>query len=136
MPCKIFLLVSFLIVSAVSVAQNPVKDSLAIDTSFTDYDLLFDEMDAFFDSILAPRSFTLVNVGLSRRFFSVVNNEFRSETVEKISVTPSLGYYDKSGFGINVEASMIRENNQFTPFQYSITPSYDYIQNRDFTTGI
>ena len=47
------------------------KDSLAIDTGFIDYADLFSELEAFIDSISAPPSFTLVNLGIGQVFLPI-----------------------------------------------------------------
>lgn len=102
-----------------------------------DYDELFSELDNFLDSITKPRSYALFNVGMGSRVFN-----FQSESdvllnaSKNFSVLPSLGYFHKSGFGLNAAATILKEPEGFNAFQFSTTASYDYLKNRDFITGI
>jgi hypothetical protein len=137
MPAKkVFFIVSFFIATT-SIAQKPVTDSFSVDTSFTDYDLLFNELDAFLDSITAPRSFTLFNLGISNGYFSYRSVDILEiETIKKLNLTPSLAYFDKSGFGISAEASIADYGNRLNAYQYSFTGSYDFMKKNRFITGV
>jgi hypothetical protein len=136
MPGKIlFATILCLSLSGFSMAQKPDRQP-AIDTSFTDYDVLFSDLDAFLDSILAPRNFTLINLGITTGFFNYESTESNLLVpTKKMVYSPSISHFTKSGLGIGASASIIHDGQQINPYQYSITGSYDYIRNRKFMTG-
>ena len=126
---------SFFIVSLCFAQRN--KDSLAIDTTFTDYDELFSELDALIDSLTAPRSFTIFNIGLGTGFLTYENKVgAMADTKRELIFLPSLGYYDKTGLGVSVGTSLVNDGTGMNPYQFSITGSYDYQLNRSFITGL
>jgi hypothetical protein len=127
----------------VSFSQTNPTDSLLtktdtippIDTTI-DYDLLFDEMESFLDSISAPRSYTLAALVFGKKYFYYKTKESRDlKTTGKIVFTPTAGYYHKSGFGITGVASFVNDQKNFSFYQLAITPSYDYLANRNLATG-
>lgn len=126
-----FLLVSCLSVSLLPAQKTKVADSLAY------YDALFNELDAFIDSITAPRTMVLVNVGVSSNFLNFRSgSDVDLETKRKINLLPSLGYYHKSGLGISGSATIVNDGGRLNPYQFLITGSYDYLGNEAFMTGI
>ena len=60
---SLVLLLSFFI-TLIAAAQKPVKEQ-TIDSTFEelDYDVFFNELDALLDSLTAPKSFLLFNLG-------------------------------------------------------------------------
>ena len=68
MPGKILLLLVCCWFSVACLAQEPAKNN-AIDTSFTDYESLFSELDLLLDSLMTPRNFVLLNVGMTSGYF-------------------------------------------------------------------
>jgi len=130
----LFALVGLISVSAV--AQKPSRQT-TIDTSFTDYDFLFNELDAFLDSLITPRNFTLVNLGMSNGYFNYETPEsYVLQAHKKIVYTPSISYFTKSGLGISGASNLINDGRQINPYQYSVTGSYDFMKNRKFITGV
>ena len=131
---------SFVIIAlfytVVAVAQKPAKDTLSLDSTFTDYDFLFSELDAFLDSITAPRTFALINVGLTPGSFSEVMDDYEVKTEKRLVFTPSFTFFHKSGFGLGAEASLVHDGQQLNPFQYAFTATYDYLQNDNYITGL
>lgn len=126
---------SFFIVSLCSAQKD--KDSLAIDTTFTDYEELFSELDALIDSLLSPRSFTMFNVAIGQSFLSYEGkSQITTQTKRQLTYSPSIGYYDKTGFGVGIGASLVNDGTSMNPYQYSVTGSYDYLQSRSFITGL
>jgi hypothetical protein len=118
-------------------AQKPEKEKLAIDTTFTDYDVLFSELDAFLDSIMAPRNFTLINLGITTGYFNYETKESNVlEPIKKFIYSPSISYFTKSGLGINAAATIVNDGQQMNPYQYSIGGSYDYVKNRKYIAGV
>jgi hypothetical protein len=108
-----------------------------IDTSFTDYDALFSDLEKFMDSITAPRSFLLFNVNVSDSYFDYDSKSSALlQSVKKLTYLPSLSYFSKSGIGICGSEAILNEGNTLKPFQAALTGSYDYLKNSHFITGI
>jgi hypothetical protein len=136
-----------LVLATASFSQEPadtvhpvIDQSLAIDTSL-DYDDLLDEFGDFMDSILAPRSYFLANVGVVESYFTYKNNARTNVlTVKKLVFSPTVGYYHKSGPGLTLSSNMARPdyygNKNFDVYQYAVTPSFDFIQSRKWTGGV
>jgi hypothetical protein len=126
-----FLVVSCLSVSLMQAQKNKAADSLAY------YDDLFNELDAFLDSITAPRTMVLINVGVNSNFLNYRSgSDVDLETKRKINVLPSVGYYHKNGLGINGSATIVDDGSRMNPYQFQLTGSYDYLKNDAFITGI
>jgi hypothetical protein len=102
-----------------------------------DYDDLFNELDAFLDSLLAPRTYTVINLGASTGFYDYIPDEgFILETKRKFILTPSVGYYHKSGLGISGSVAILNEKPKLNPYQFLTSVSYDYLKSMKFVTGI
>jgi hypothetical protein len=104
--------------------------------SLPDYDVLFSDLEHFIDSITAPRSFATANIGISRGYFQYITGQNKVTEKSRLLITPSAGYYHKSGFGIGAVGSIITEGKTFTEYQTAATASYDYLKNRKLMTGI
>jgi hypothetical protein len=127
----LFLVVSCLGVSLLHAQKGKQADSLAY------YDELFNELDAFIDSITAPRTMVLVNVGVSSNFLNFQSgSDVDLETKRKINLLPSLGYYHKSGLGISGSATIVNDGTGLNAYQFLITGSYDYLGHEAFITGV
>ena len=115
----------------------PAADNdLAIDTSL-DYDALLSDLDLFLDSILAPRNSFLANLSIGQGYFNFTNKATnRINVVQKSTFTPTLGYYGKSGLGFTMTGYMIRDSQHLNLYQFSVSPSYDYLEDRDLAAGI
>jgi hypothetical protein len=130
-----FIICNYCLVS-LALCQKPARQP-EIDTTFTDYDALFNELDVFLDSLTVPRSFVLANFGVSSGYFNYASREsYVADPVKKFLLTPSISYFSKSGLGITGSVGIINDGQKVNPYQFSITGSYDYIQNRKFITGI
>ena len=115
---------------------RPVMDDVALDST-ANYDDLLNDLDLFLDSILAPRSYALLSVSTGQSYFNFVRKVDTNSTLLRRTIwSPVFGYYDKSGLGITLSSYMIRDSVRSEWYQYSVTPSYDYIKNRDLATGI
>jgi hypothetical protein len=116
------------------------KDTASIDPLFDttiNYDELFNELDSFLDSLLAPRTYTIVSVAAGTNFFDYQSkSEYTLQTKQKVIIVPSVGYFHKSGLGINVSGSVINETDKLNPYQLLTSVSYDYLKNINFVTGI
>lgn len=114
----------------------PVDNSFLIDTTI-DYSELFQDFDAFMDSILSPHSYFLATLSMGRGFYnfeSKANSDFN--TTKKITYTPTLGYYHKSGLEITGTGSIVDDGVNMNFYQGAISPSFDYLKNKALATGI
>lgn len=112
----------------------PVADNdLGIDS--IDYDELFNELGFFLDSILSPRSFFTASLSVNQGSFSFISGGRVS--IQKRNIwTPGLGYYSKRGLGISVTGNVINDGRKWNLYQASVSPSYDYLKNRNIATGV
>jgi hypothetical protein len=111
-------------------------DKLAADTSI-DYDLLLKDLDLFLDSLLAPRSYYMANLSIGKGYFNFERKtSVFLETAKKLTYSPSFGYYDKSGLGITTTGYLVHDDVNMNFYQFSISPSYDYLANKKLATGI
>src|SRR5690349_13194059 len=82
------------------IVPNKEKDISLIDTSIN-YDELFQDFDAFMDSILSPHSYFLISLSAGKGYYNFeTKNSFEIATAKKLTYSPTLGYYHKSGIGI------------------------------------
>lgn len=122
---------------------NPVDTSLkksepaVIDTTLDYDDKIFDELEAFLDSILSPHNYFLTALSIQRGYFNYQSkSEVFLQPTRKVTLTPALGYYSKNGLGITGVASFVNDQKAFKFYQLALTPSYDYLQNKRFATGL
>ena len=112
------------------------KDISVIDTSIN-YDELFQDFDAFMDSILSPHSYLLISLSAGKGFYNFqTKNSFEVTTTKKLTYSPTLGYYHKSGIGLTGTGYIIDDGANMNFYQASVTPSFDYLQNKKLATGI
>jgi hypothetical protein len=137
MPKKIilFLVCNFCLV-ILSFSQKTSRQA-EIDTSFTDYDALFNDLNSFLDSLTVPRSFIIANVGFSTGYYNFSTKEsYVAEPIKKVLISPSISYFSKTGLGIGGSVCVVNDGQKLNPYQFAITGSYDYLKNRKFLTGI
>lgn len=139
---KFFLIISCSLAGIGVFAQNNPKDTALrsfdpslLDTTL-DYNALFDEMTAFLDSISAPHNYTLAAVTFNNGYFNYISKDNSLLNAEKkLTVTPALGYYHKSGVGLTGTASFVGNENKFNFYQLALSPSFDYLSNKKYATG-
>src|SRR5882757_1227401 len=141
---KKYIILTYLVMTACFAhAQNsgtdtlpPTADnSLAMDTSMN-YDDLLDDLDTFLDSILAPRSFFLVNLSVGQGYFNFTNkNNTNINSTKKFTWTPAIGYYSKGGLGLTITGNMVDDSVRLNLYQLSVSPSFDYLKNRNLAAG-
>lgn len=113
-----------------------IDESLAIDTSF-DYDSFFSEFDSFLDSLFSPRSYTLVAASAGNSYFNFnKKNNTGVDLRKRLVFSPVVGYYHKSGLGLTLSGNMISDGVKNNLYQYTISPSFDFIQNTKAVAGI
>ena len=104
--------------------------------STIDYDLLFQDMESFLDSISSPHSYLLGSLAIGRGYFNYTSksNSF-IETKKSFSYTPTLGYFHRSGLSLTATANIVDNDDKLNFYQLAISPGYDYLENKDFATG-
>jgi len=120
-------------------SQAQKKDTAANDIfhdASINYDELFNELDDFLDSLLKPRSYTLINLQAGSNIFNYTNSNTSLKSSRQLALSPSVSHYNKNGFGISASANIVREKNNFNPYQFAATLSYDFLQNMNFVGGL
>jgi hypothetical protein len=141
-----FLYLLGLLLSTTLIAQDePVRDTLPLadsaivqtDSLVIDDDMLSD-LRYLLDSMNIRKSFFSVDLGIGNRLFSVRNINFNAQQVtsNRISITPSVTYYHKSGLGINAMAFLSSFEGTPRFYQYAFSPSYDYLNNKKVSFGL
>lgn len=100
-------------------------------------DSLLKDFDAYLDSLSQPGSFLNISAGLGSGFFSAKNSASADIKIQRKAVfSPQASYYHRSGFGLAATGYLIFENGKLNPYQYAVSPSYDYFSPLNFTAGI
>lgn len=112
------------------------EDMLLADTTI-DYDELFQDFESFLDSILTPKSYFMGSLSVARGYFNFTGKDNASlEATPKLTYTPMLTWYHKSGFGFSATGNLVNDEKNMNLYQWSLTGSYDYLKNKDLATGI
>jgi hypothetical protein len=103
-----------------------------------DYEDPFQDFDAFMDSILSPHSYFLASLSVNRGFYSFQTKNISTliEPTRKLTYSPILAYCHKNGIGFTTTGSIINDGQNINLYQFSITPSYDYLENKSLATGV
>lgn len=118
-----------------SIAKMLSENKELIDTTIN-YDELFQDFDAFMDSILSPHSYLLLSVSASKGYYNFeVKNSYDVTTSKKLTYSPTLGYYHKSGLGLTATGYIVNDGTKANFYQGGISPSYDYLENKNLATG-
>lgn len=114
----------------------PIKDIPVLDTTLN-YEELFQDFDAFMDSILSPHSYFLANLSMSKAYYNFERkNTSAIEASKKLTYSPTVGYYHKNGLGITATGYIVDDEVNMNFYQGSISPSYDYLADKKLATGI
>ena len=101
------------------------------------YDDLFSALDDFLDSLTRPRTMLLINAEGANTFLNYASSSENVLNAErKFTITPSIGYFHKTGFGIAGSAAVIKDKGDFNAYQFSVSASYDYLQSQYWGTGL
>lgn len=115
---------------------KPKKDDFSLIDTTIDYSELFQDFDEFMDSILSPHSYFLLSVSANKVFYNIENkSDFEIITSKRMTYSPTIGYYHKSGLGITGNAYLVNDGNNTIMYQSGITGTYDYLKNRKLATG-
>jgi hypothetical protein len=142
---RFLFITSFALCTGCAWSQEPATPDTSLRASLADVDIdsmeldqFLNEFDLFLDSILTPkRSYVLLNLSATQGYFTFSNkNNTRTRELKKTVWSPTFGYYDKNGLGITLSSFMIRDSSRRYFYQLSVTPSYDYLKNRKFATGV
>ncbi len=145
MSARLIILLSTLFLGFHGYSQNTYSDTTVhnlpvkktIDPIFDYSDIDYDDLESFLDSLLTPESYFLASVSLGKRYFN-----FKSKTdvfidaTQKFTYTPTIGYYHHSGLGITVNSFIVKDPQNVNAYQHSISPSFDYLKDRNLATGI
>jgi hypothetical protein len=125
-------------VICILVSFASVKPVVAQNTDSTDYyDELFGELDAFLDSMMKPRTMFIVNVNAGYTYLNYQSSStYYLEAEKEITLAPSVGYFHKSGLGLNVSTTIVDDGTKWNPYQFMVTGSYDYLKHENFLAGI
>jgi hypothetical protein len=89
------------------------------------------------DSILSPQSYLLTSLSLGKGYYNFESKGTdQVRTVKKLNYLPTLAYYHKGGLGISATGYIVNDESNLNFYQFSLTPAFDYLQNKDFATGI
>jgi hypothetical protein len=86
-----------------------------------------DEMLKMINNFGKTSSYFRVNVGIGNKLYSSQDKSIESlQNSQQFIVSPSVSYYNKSGFGISFTGFLLNENKKTNFYQYTLTPSYAY----------
>jgi len=97
------------------------EERLALDSMFKN--------DEFFKLMMAKeKSYFDVNISVGNGIFSLKNNALNAgqAVTNKLFYTPSVSYYNKSGFAISASGSLTSDEGKLIMYQYAISPAYVY----------
>jgi hypothetical protein len=89
------------------------------------------------DSIVKPKSYIEISVGIGNKLFSEKNNTINASQTEvnKLYYTPTLAYHYKNGFSISVTPYLTSDKGAIKLYQTALSPSYDF-SNKKVSMGI
>lgn len=121
-----------------SYAQQSKLDALFAGADTTAViDSLLKNFDAYLDSLSQPGSFFNISAGMGTGFLSVKNSASSAIKIHrKAVISPQASYYHRSGFGLAATGYLMFDNGKLTPYQFAVSPSYDYFSPMNFTAGI
>ena len=137
------ILSAFLVAGVATYSQGSSVDSVivpskqvTIDTTL-DYESLFQDFDAFMDSILSPHSYFMGSLSAGKGYYNFERKgSSLIETSQKLTYSPALSYYHKGGFGFTTTGYIVNDETNLNFYQFSLSPSFDYLENRNFATGV
>jgi hypothetical protein len=132
------ILLNATIFCATSHAQHSKLDLLFAGADTTGViDSLLKDFDAYLDSLSIRTSFFNISAGVGTGYFSFRDNTaLNINTVRQALFSPQVNYFHKSGLGLSATGFLISENGKLNPYQFAISPSYDYVKPAHISAGI
>src|SRR5664279_4576906 len=126
MPRILFFFLTGLLLISRSYGQTSPSDKHILDSLLEN-----DEMLKMINSYDKVSSYFRIDVGIGNKLYSNQNKAIESlQNNSQFVITPSAGYYHKSGFGISVMGYLLNENKKTNFYQYAITPSFTYTHGK------
>ena len=129
-----YFFISILFITGSGYAQNNPASSLNKKDSLE----ILNELMSLLDSSDKPTSYIYANIGIGNRLFSVKNAALNAKqgSTNKVIYSPAMAYFHKSGLGFTAGANILNDVNGLDVNQYSATPSYDLIGNKNISFGL
>lgn len=90
-----------------------------------------DELMKMLNGLGKEESYFRINVGVGNRLFTERNKAVENlQTNNQLVVTPSVGYFHKSGLSLSLTGFLLSENNKTDFYQYALSPSYSYSKGK------
>lgn len=122
--------------AVIDTTRKEIKNEVALDSTI-DYDLLLQDMETFLDSISSPHSYFMGSMAIGKGYFNFTSKaSVFLETTERFTYTPMVGYFHKGGLSMTATGNIVNEEEKLNFYQFSLTPGYDYLENKDLATGI
>ena len=94
-----------------------------------------DEFLKMLDKMDDPQSYFRINMAVGTRLFSGNNKAVQSlDNKRQLVLTPSAGYFHKSGLSLSVAGYLLNENSSLSFYQYAISPSYSYTKSKSVSS--
>ena len=90
-----------------------------------------DPMLKMINELDKPSSYVRVSIAGGNKLYSSEDKSVESlQNAKQVIISPSIGYYHKSGFGISFAGFLMKENATTHFYQYTITPSFEYTKGK------
>jgi hypothetical protein len=95
-----------------------------------------DEMLKMINSYYNPSSYFRVNISIGNKLYSDQNKAIESlQNNNQLIISPSIGYYHKSGLGLSFTGFLFNENSKTEFYQYALSPFFNYTKGNVFNTA-
>lgn len=90
-----------------------------------------DEFMNMLKDALTPKSYFLISAGLGNSYFSTKNKQVNASQLEsQLVITPSVGYFHKSGLALTATSYLSTFDGQMNFYQFGISPSYSLTKSK------